>query len=196
MTKKELESKSKPRKIEIKAMEESRKEKFRRSSEAQQKDFRHLLKRAGDQPRGKRGSRTKGGEQRRSREDGDKQPHKPSHHQLRSPERKKGQATSVQGAAELTGSWDYIPSPPSSTVDLLASAEEEGGQRREVRAYGYSEDERDGEYQNSIDVDTVASSPLFDLPKATNSVSGSDTRTTTTSSEHKTNQDFDFETQF
>ena len=213
--KKEFEAKSKPKKIDIKALEESRKEKVRQSAEGQQKDFRHLLKRA-DQPRSKKGAGTKSGEKRRSKSDSDGQSQR-SKHLSRSPEKKPH--TLSQGAAELTGSWDYIPSPPTSTVDLLASHQQDeerwggggggrtegeggggggGGERIEVRADYHLENEADGAYQqhDSSD-DIVASAPTLNPQEAANFNPKMDWDSNIrTSGTRRVHQDFDYETQF
>lgn len=192
--KKEFEAKSKPRKIDIKALEESRKEKVKQSSENQQKDFRHLLKRA-DQPRSKKGAGTKSGEKRQNKGDSDEHPHR-SKHLPRNLVR--GQLAPTQAAAaELTGSWDYIPSPPSSTVDLLAHQQEErrgGGQeRRRVKADYHQDDETTGEEHD----DMMASAPMLDLQGMANINTEMDwDENIRTGGRHKINQDFDFETQF
>ncbi len=207
--KREFEAKSKPRKIDVKALEESRKEKAKQSSESQQKDFRHLLKRA-DQPRSKKGAGTKSGEKRRSKGDSDEQPHKSKHLHSNLEKKLRAHPASTQGAAELTGSWDYIPSPPSSTVDLLANQqdqqeeeeEEEEGRAQERRRgiqtdFYHQEDEMGSGYEQEADW-LVASAPVLDLQGTAGYLEPAMDwdANTRTSGGQKRSQDFDYETQF
>ena len=154
--KKELEEKSRTRKIDVKALEESHKAKSNNNIEKQQNDFRYLLRRT-DQPQASKD--LKGGEveQQRGKDDPAKNGPKSGGEQQRTKDElsksnprerrkskeklgskwflkaegsKKNSHASSQ-ATELTGSWDYIPSPPSSTVDLVADQQDNDDHRHE-----------------------------------------------------------------
>lgn len=205
--KKEFEAKSKPRKIDIKSLEETQREKAKKRSESQQMDFRHLLKQADH----KKGAGAKSGEKRRSKSDSD-QPHK-SRQLSRTPEKKsKGHGLLSPGAAELTGSWDYIPSPPSSTVDLLAHkqhpdegwgegseegvASTRGGSRGKINVTADYHQENDIPHQHNDDV-MGSSAPVTNLQDAGSFDPEMDWDSNIrTSGGHKKHQEFDFETQF
>jgi hypothetical protein len=120
--KKELEARVKAKKIDIKALEETRREKSKHSPEKQQKDFRHVL-RPVNHPKAKKTPENKSPSKSRNEAD--------IGHSTRQQPRVEGKIRSrniqPSEATELTGSWDYIPSEPSSTVDLLANPQEDGG---------------------------------------------------------------------
>lgn len=127
-TKKELEAKTKAKKIDLKALEESRRQKARQSTDKQQKDFRHVLRQT-DPSKAKKTPRSverdsKGKDETEVKKNLLKPP-------LRIEDKKKGRGVSSE-ATELTGSWDYIPSEPSSTVDLLANTLEDHIQSYQV----------------------------------------------------------------
>lgn len=130
--KKEFEAKIKTKKIDIKALEESRKEKVRQSSEKQQKDFRHVLRHT-DHSKAKKSAPKSAEKKSPTAKNETDTGHSSIGQQLRVEEKKKGRGISSSGATELTGSWDYIPSEPSSTVDLVANLQEgaEGGSHQQ-----------------------------------------------------------------
>lgn len=152
---KEFEAKSRAKKIDVQALEESRKVRTRENTEREQKDFRHLLRRT-DQPRQtdqpqERRTRNSGSNKKRRSETDDQQPptdfrrvqHRADHQpkEKRSSKRQSGEkkiaatvaeqqvtrhlssrlkrgGSKKRQGSELTGSWDFIPSPPTSTVNL------------------------------------------------------------------------------
>ncbi len=161
--KKELQAKS-SKKIDIESLEDSRKAKIKDSSR-QQQDFRHLLKktnasipnalesRSGNEkdkePENKKEKRKV--RSRQSSTEGERVPVKQESKKYR-PGREKDKGRNIEkvktgevksksglklssSAAELTGSWDYIPSAPTSTVQLGPTEEDiETG-------HGYGEEE-------------------------------------------------------
>ena len=148
-TKKELEAKVKAvRRIDVKALEESRKEKAKQSLDKEQKDFRHVLrptsqskaKKTAPQQRqspvempqamGKADGHRGGGDS--SSGGGGGGGIRPADVAVTRASEKKRSKKFVSGSPELTGSWDYIPSEPTSTVDL--TAENTGDGRRTVMA--------------------------------------------------------------
>lgn len=256
--KKELEVKSRARKIDVKALEDSRKERAIEGVERGQKDFRHLLRKT-DQPQerksakggsdGKRKDKTdseqNAREQRdfrnvlrrtdqpkekkntksnpRSSGDGVKRTGETEEQITRPRSRvKRGKSNEKTQGSELTGSWDFIPSPPSSTVDLIGYGQEDDTplipspsheqvpveqyyiqtqQQEPAQVYGEDSD-IDGPYS---DEELEASSPIFDLSSAnTYSIStgvpgpGSawEGETIAQTSWNQPQQDFDYETQF
>ena len=141
-TKKELEAKVRAKKIDIKALEESRKEKSRQSSEKQQKDFRHVLRHTDHSKVAKKSPERKTTKGMNEVDTGHstRQPPRPDG------ENKKGRHIFSSEATELTGSWDYIPSEPSSTVDLLANAQEQETEREQINSRGRVPSRRHMEY--------------------------------------------------
>lgn len=201
----ELEEKTKGRRIDMKALEESRREKARQGHEKEQKDFRHLLQRT-DQAKPKKSSVKTGAET--------DQQHSSGQNSRLQERKKRGRSMSPQGT-ELTGSWDFIPSAPSSTVDLTPSARKGGKHSPQHQSpvkqhstehhephsqmchqpaepelhYG----EEGGGEEEEEDCDEMgASSPAFDLSYAT----GASEELPRETNWGQPNQDYDYETQF
>lgn len=207
--KKELEAKSKSKKIDIKALEESQQAKVMVRTSKPQLDFRHLLRKT-EHSKPIRLS----GEKRRS---GNKplMPEDSSTPKLLKIESRKISRSIPSEITELTGSWDYIPSAPTSTVELTANEDNEEEESRNTNVASiqvhkaevepsydhqrhhvqYREwDSRQLPYDNAVDDeddddDMMSSPPVLNLD-----VSGGGGPNST--GWNKINQDFDFETQF
>lgn len=119
--KRELETKSKSKKIDIKALEESRRTKAMESTTRQQQDFRHLLIAT---PTRQDSRKSRSSEEKEKRMSRSRQSSTESSVKLVKVERKGKSGPILSNATELTGSWDYIPSAPTSTVQLIPEDED------------------------------------------------------------------------
>lgn len=218
---KEFEAKSRPRKIDVRALEESRKERAKQHSDDQQRDFRHLLRKTdGDQP--SRGKKTVLKSEGRSVET---DRHRVLKHLPRAEDKKKTKIITSQ--AELTGSWDYIPSevdltagqpkPESHDLHREESQQPRAVARKDLHAehstefgephtghekesyYEYYQDEEGGEYYHYKEAsdDMRSSSPLIDLLDPTGPSTEAESEwDRSVGGQNRLNQEYDFETQF
>ena len=223
--KRELEAKVKSKKIDVKALEESRKNKAKRSlDDKPQMDFRHLLRQT-NQSQTKKSPKSRN--KRRSKDETDDKNLK---HDPKAKVKKNTTKPYASSQAELTGSWDYIPSPPTSTIELTITEDDDNytnnwiskaatfpkerippplssmeldeqyiqqDQRLPYSEYMYdSEDEsEDLESEEEGDGDILSSSAVIDLHEQ-DSYTAEMEWNEGRGNWNAPNQDFDFETQF
>ena len=113
---------TKSKNIDIEGLENSWKTKAMGSTSKLQQDFRHLLKKM--EPTRKETSRLSG-EKGRSRNKSFTSEDNNTPKLPKVESRKTNRPIPLE-VSELTGSWDYIPSSPTSTVELTMNEEDEG----------------------------------------------------------------------